>query len=175
VSSYTQTDQKTSIAKQEQDTLAQLSEYTDSRSGAELNPQSLSTDMDGLSISRRLSELRNLMEKRQGRRITDEELASRFRVSKSSIGNWKRDMVKTLLPETERRFQELHDEAVGERSDLREEGPSTSAMYPRTEGGNALINGTVNIVTAYLQRCGETLESDELRDLIVQVKRGLAS
>ena len=126
-----------------------------------------------VSISRRLSDLRALMEKRQGRRITDEELASRFRVSKSSIGNWKRDMVKTLLPETERRFQELYDEALGERS-VEEECDYSGVAYGRGDSGDQIISGTVSIVRAYIERSRTQLSAEELRHLISQVKKGLA-
>ncbi|MDF1667061.1 MAG: hypothetical protein P1V97_35285 [Planctomycetota bacterium] len=128
---------------------------------------------DEISISQRLSDLRALMEKRQGRRITDEELASRFRVSKSSIGNWKRDMVKTLLPETERRFQELYDEALGERASS-DENDYAGVGYGRVDTGDQLISGTVSIVKSYLERSRTQMSAEELRHLISQVKRGLA-
>jgi hypothetical protein len=174
VSSYTQIDKTTTNQTQNEDTLAQRSDLDAEYVMDELEHTLSMRSDDDISISQRLSDLRTLMENRQGRRITDEELASRFRVSKSSIGNWKRDMVKTLLPETERRFQELYDEALGERSH-QEEGDFMNQSYPKADSADAIIDGTVAIVATYLERCRENLSADDLRNLIIQVKRGLIS
>lgn len=141
-----------------------------------LNPhfKSISEFVDdpNLPISTRLHNLRNLLEMRQNRRITDEELASLLAVSKSSIGNWKRDVVKSLLPETERRFQELVEEAKS----LDPDQPITGSLTaPRGIEEVDLVKATVKIVTAYIDRCPEPMAAEELGALVRAVKQNLAS